>query len=92
MNDLLGGNIVAIFASAPTAIPFIEAGRLRALATTGVKRSDSLPNIPTVAEQGYPGYQAPRAGAWRGTMAASRRSSCRDCARRSADLTVQRRD
>lgn len=58
MNDLLGGNIVAIFASAPTAIPFIEVGRLRALATTGVKRADSLPNIPTVAEQGYPGYQA----------------------------------
>ena len=58
MTDLLGGNIVAIFASAPTAIPFVEAGKLRALATTGSKRTDSLPNVPTVSEQGYPGYQA----------------------------------
>ena len=58
MNDLLGGNITAIFASTPTAIPFIEAGKLRALGVTGSKRATSLPNVPTIAEQGYPGYQA----------------------------------
>jgi len=58
MNDLLGGNITAIFASTPTAIPFIEAGKLRAIGVTGVKRANALPNVPTIAEQGYPGYQA----------------------------------
>jgi tripartite-type tricarboxylate transporter receptor subunit TctC len=58
MNDLLGGNITAIFASTPTAIPFIEAGKLRAIGVTGSKRSDKLPNVPTIAEQGYPGYVA----------------------------------
>jgi tripartite-type tricarboxylate transporter receptor subunit TctC len=58
MNDLLGGNITAIFASTPTAIPFIEAGKLRALGVTGSKRAMALPNVPTIAEQGYPGYQA----------------------------------
>ncbi len=58
MNDLLGGNITAIFASTPTAIPFIEAGKLRALGVTGSKRAATLPNVPTIAEQGFPGYQA----------------------------------
>jgi tripartite-type tricarboxylate transporter receptor subunit TctC len=58
MNDLLGGNITAIFASTPTAIPFIEAGKLRAIGVTGSKRALALSNVPTIAEQGYPGYQA----------------------------------
>ena len=58
MNDLLGGNITAIFASTPTAIPFIEAGKLRAIGVTGAKRAAALPNVPTIAEQGYPGYEA----------------------------------
>jgi tripartite-type tricarboxylate transporter receptor subunit TctC len=58
MNDLLGGNISAIFASTPTAIPFIEVGKLRAIGVTGVKRANTLPNVPTIAEQGYAGYQA----------------------------------
>jgi len=58
MNDLLGGNITAIVASTPTAIPFIEAGKLRALGVTGSTRAITLPNVPTIAEQGYPGYQA----------------------------------
>ncbi len=58
MNDLLGGNITAIFASTPTAIPFIEVGKLRALGVTGSTRAITLPNVPTIAEQGYPGYQA----------------------------------
>jgi tripartite-type tricarboxylate transporter receptor subunit TctC len=58
MTDLLGGNITAIFASTPTAVPLIQGGKLRPIAVTSPKRTPGLPNVPTVAEQGYPGYQA----------------------------------
>lgn len=58
MTDLLGGNITAIFASTPTAVPLIEGGKIRPLAVTSLKRLPGLPNVPTIAEQGYPGYQA----------------------------------
>lgn len=58
MNGLLGGEIQAIFASAPTAIPLIKAGKLRALAVTSNTRAASLPDVPTIAELGFPGYLA----------------------------------
>ena len=58
MSDLLGGQIPAVFASATTATPQVQTGKLRALGSTGTKRSASLPDVPTIAEQGYPGYQA----------------------------------
>ncbi len=58
MTDLLGGNITAIFASTPTAVPLIQGGKIKPLAVTGLKRSKTLPQVPTIAEQGYPGYQA----------------------------------
>lgn len=56
--DLVGGQIPMLFASTGTALPFIENGRMRALAVTSARRSSSLPQVPTVAEQGYPGYDA----------------------------------
>jgi tripartite-type tricarboxylate transporter receptor subunit TctC len=57
MTDLLAGQVPSSFASAPTAIPQVKAGRIRALATTGPTRSALLPDVPTVAES-YPGYDA----------------------------------
>ncbi|WP_374608921.1 Bug family tripartite tricarboxylate transporter substrate binding protein [Diaphorobacter nitroreducens] len=56
--DLVGGQIPMLFASTGTALPFIQSGRMRALAVTSVTRSSALPNVPTVAEQGVPGYDA----------------------------------
>ncbi len=58
MSDLLGGQIPSVFASATTATPQVKAGKLRALGSTGAKRSAALPEVPTIAEQGYPGYEA----------------------------------
>jgi len=58
MSDLLGGQIPSVFASATTATPQVKSGKLRALGSTGAKRSEALPEVPTIAEQGYPGYQA----------------------------------
>ncbi len=57
LNDLLGSQIpIAIIGIGPS-LPFIEAGKIRPLAITTEKRSKNLPNVPTVAEAGYPGYR-----------------------------------
>ena len=58
LQDLLGERIASYFAAPPTAMPHVEAGKLIPLATTGLKRPAYLPNIPTVAESGYPGFEA----------------------------------
>ena len=55
MADLVGGQISASFASMPSAIPFIKAGKLRALGVSASKRSSALPDTPTVAEAGVAG-------------------------------------
>jgi tripartite-type tricarboxylate transporter receptor subunit TctC len=55
--DLVGGQVQLGFASTLTAIPFVKAGRLRAIAVTGPRRSAILPDLPTVAEAGFPGYE-----------------------------------
>ena len=57
LNDLLGGQIQLIFGSAPATIPLVRANRLRAIAVTTTKRSPALPDVPTVAEGGVPGYE-----------------------------------
>ena len=54
--DLVGGQISGSFASMPSAIPFVRAGRLRALAVTAPKRSRALPDVPTISEAGIPGF------------------------------------
>src|SRR3954463_1566275 len=58
MTDLLGGRIDMYIAVPSTAQSHIEAGKIRALATTGAQRTASMPNVPTVAELGYPGFEA----------------------------------
>jgi tripartite-type tricarboxylate transporter receptor subunit TctC len=58
MNDLLGGVLPSIFSSPTDALQFIQAGKLRAIATTGPKRLEALPQTPTIAESGYAGFDA----------------------------------
>lgn len=58
ITDLLGGRIEMYVSVPSTAQPHIEAGKVRALATTGSRRTATLPSVPTVAESGYPGFEA----------------------------------
>jgi tripartite-type tricarboxylate transporter receptor subunit TctC len=55
-KDLLSGQVKVMFATIPPVLPFIRSGALRAIATTGPKRDPVLPNLPTVAESGLPGF------------------------------------
>ena len=57
-QDVIGGQVPCGFLAGPTVLPHIQSGRLVALAVSGIKRSPVLPNVPTVAEAGYPGYDA----------------------------------
>lgn len=58
LQDLLGERIASYFSAPPTALPHVESGKLIPLATTGLVRPAYMPNIPTVAESGYPGFEA----------------------------------
>jgi tripartite-type tricarboxylate transporter receptor subunit TctC len=65
-NDVLGGQVQMMFDAITTMAPNVKAGQVRALATTGTKRSTVLPDVPTVAEAGVPGYETT---IWLGIMA-----------------------
>jgi tripartite-type tricarboxylate transporter receptor subunit TctC len=52
----MGGQTDVFFSSTATAVPQVQAGKLRAIAVTTAKRIPALPNVPTVAESGVPGY------------------------------------
>jgi tripartite-type tricarboxylate transporter receptor subunit TctC len=56
--DVMSGQVTMTFGTSLSVIPHARAGRLRALATTGARRSAALPDLPTVAEAGVPGYEA----------------------------------
>ena len=56
-NDLLAGHVLAMFNNPVNAVPQAKAGALRAIAVTGSKRLSLLPDLPTVAELGYPGFE-----------------------------------
>jgi tripartite-type tricarboxylate transporter receptor subunit TctC len=58
LNDLLAGQLPVLISNVSALPPHIETGRLRPLAVTGAQRSPVLPDVPTVAELGFPGYQA----------------------------------
>ncbi len=58
MTDLLGGQITMLFDSVGTAHQYIKTGKVRALAVTSTTRNPSLPDVPTVAESGVPGYSS----------------------------------
>jgi tripartite-type tricarboxylate transporter receptor subunit TctC len=58
LSDVLAGHVKVLFAPAVSSLQYIQTGRLKALAITGDKRLSSLPNVPTIAESGVPGYDS----------------------------------
>jgi len=66
VSDLAGGQVQVIFEGLPTLLPHIKSGKVRALAITGAKRDPALPEVPTFAEAGLPGYDA---NFWNGLVA-----------------------
>ena len=58
LTDLLGGQVQVMFDAVVTSLPHIKAGKLRPLAVASLSRSKLLPDVPTVAELGYPGFEA----------------------------------
>jgi tripartite-type tricarboxylate transporter receptor subunit TctC len=57
MSDVISGQIAMYFAGVPVALPLVAAGRVRAMGVTGAKRVAVLPEVPTIAEAGVPGYE-----------------------------------
>ena len=55
--DLLGGRVMMAFSTITVGLPLVRDGRLRALAVTSLKRSSAVPEFPTIAESGYPGFE-----------------------------------
>jgi tripartite-type tricarboxylate transporter receptor subunit TctC len=66
VGDLLGGQLTMVFGDPISVLPHIKSGKLRALAVTSLERSPVAPDVPTVAEAGYPGFEAL---AWHGILA-----------------------
>jgi len=66
VKDLVSGQLKVMFAPIPTVLPFIQSGQLRAVATTGLTRDKLMPDLPTVAEAGVPGFEV---SLWIGLLA-----------------------
>ena len=57
LNDLIGGQIQVSLLTMPSVMPYVKGGKVRAIATSGSRRSPALPEVPTIAEAGVPGYE-----------------------------------
>jgi tripartite-type tricarboxylate transporter receptor subunit TctC len=57
LTDLMGGSVALMFDTIPSAVSHVKSGKLRALGVTGAKRSPVMPEVPTIAESGLPGYE-----------------------------------
>jgi tripartite-type tricarboxylate transporter receptor subunit TctC len=66
LNDLLGGQLVIYMGGVPVNLPFIKSGKLRALGVSSLKRIAQLPDVPTMAEAGVPGFEV---NVWYGLLA-----------------------
>ena len=66
---LLAGEVQVLFGSVAASMPHVKSGRLKALATTGIRRSRVVPDLPTIAESGFPGFDV---GSWYGFLVPSR--------------------
>jgi len=66
MPDLLGGRLTMVFGNISAVLPLMREDKVRAMAVTSIKRSASVPNLPTMAEQGFSGFDS---NAWFGLMA-----------------------
>jgi tripartite-type tricarboxylate transporter receptor subunit TctC len=69
ITDLLAGHVPAFFAVISTGVPHVQSGRVRGIAVTGTRRAEALPEVPTVAEAGVPGYAATN---WYGLLVPAR--------------------
>jgi len=67
--DLLGGRVTMMFSSVAAVLPVVREGKLRALAVTSLRRSSVIPELPTIAESGYPGFEAT---VWQGLLSPAR--------------------
>ena len=66
IQDLIGGHVTVMFENMPSILPVVQSGRLRAIAVTGARRSPAAPQLPTMIESGWPGFEA---GSWYGLFA-----------------------
>jgi len=69
VTDLLGGHVDAAFNNLPTQLPNVRAGKMRALGVTSARRSEQLPDVPTIIESGYPDFEVT---VWQGLCAPAR--------------------
>ena len=88
MADLAAGQVQWSFSSITAALPFIKDGRLRPLATTGSKRSPALPDLPTLVEAGYPGFEV---DLWLGVFAPAN-TPAQTLARLNSEIRTALRD